>query len=147
VTSTPNERETGGRAMTGATPRLVGLIVFLGGIVMIVMVFLWAYALYGSVGDELNQVAISQAIPTINPAASDSDSPTWLRGVRLCRQSQARRPPTVEQRASRCIFPVPAAFLAGPVPPVGRDCSVAVLCFPQVPRYLSPGRLSHHRCH
>jgi len=75
VTSTPNERETGGRAMTGATPRLVGLIVFLGGIVMIVMVFLWAYALYGSVGDELNQVAISQAIPTINPAASDSDQP------------------------------------------------------------------------
>jgi len=42
---------------------------------MIVMVFVWAYALYSSVGDELNQVAISQAIPTTNPAATDSDQP------------------------------------------------------------------------
>ena len=42
---------------------------------MIVMVFVWAYALYSSVGDELNQVTISQAIPTTNPAVTDSDQP------------------------------------------------------------------------
>ena len=71
MASTSNEKETGRQAITGDTPRLVGLVVFLGGIAMIVMVFLWAYALYSSVGDELNQVAISQAIPTTNPAAGD----------------------------------------------------------------------------
>jgi len=75
VPSTSNEEETGRRAIGGDTPRLVGLMVFLGGIVMIVMVFVWAYALYSSVGDELNQVAISQAIPTTNPAAAQSDQP------------------------------------------------------------------------
>jgi len=75
VTSTPNEQETRRRRITSDTPRLVGLMVFLGGIAMIVMVFVWAYALYSSVGDELNQVAISQAPPVTNPAASDSDQP------------------------------------------------------------------------
>ncbi len=65
----------GTSSITGDTPRLVGLMVFLGGIAMIVMVFVWAYALYSSVGDELNQVAISQATPTTNPADSDSDQP------------------------------------------------------------------------
>jgi len=74
VTSTSNEGETGRRAITSDTPRLVGLVVFLGGIAMIVMVFVWAYALYSSVGDELNQVAISQAIPTTNPAAGEPPS-------------------------------------------------------------------------
>ena len=75
MASTSDEKETGRQAITGDTPRLVGLMVFLGGIAMIVMVFVWAYALYSSVGDELNQVAISQAIPTTNPAATDSDQP------------------------------------------------------------------------
>ncbi len=75
MTSTSDEKETGRQAITGDTPRLVGLVVFLGGIAMIVMVFLWAYALYSSVGGELNQVAISQAIPATNPAAGDSDQP------------------------------------------------------------------------
>ncbi len=75
MTSTSNDEETGCRAVTGDTPRLVGLMVFLGGIAMIVMVFVWAYALYGSVDAKLNQVAISRAIPTTNPAATDSDQP------------------------------------------------------------------------
>ena len=73
--STSNEEETGRRGITSDTPRLVGLMVFLGGIAMIVMVFVWAYALYGSVGDELNQVAINQATPTANPATSNRDRP------------------------------------------------------------------------
>jgi len=75
VTSTSNEQETGRRGITGDMPRLVGLMVFLGGIAMIVMVFVWAYALYSSVGDELNQVAISQATPTTNPAAGANEQP------------------------------------------------------------------------
>ncbi len=75
MANTSNERETGGRAMISDTPRLVGLVVFLGGIAMVVMVFVWAYALYSSVGDELNQVAISRAVPTTNPAAAQSDQP------------------------------------------------------------------------
>ncbi len=75
MTSTSNEQESGHQAITGDTPRLVGLLVFFGGIAMIVMVFLWAYALYNSVGDELNQIAISQAIPTTHPAAGDSERP------------------------------------------------------------------------
>ena len=75
MTITSNGERTGGRGMIGDTPRLVGLVVFFGGIAMIVMVFVWAYTLYSSVGDELNQVAISQATATTNPAAGDSDQP------------------------------------------------------------------------
>jgi len=75
MSSTSDEQGTGHRAITRDTPRLVGLIVFLAGIAMIVMVFVWAYALYSSAGDELNQVAISQATPTTNPAAGDSEQP------------------------------------------------------------------------
>jgi len=75
VTNASNEQETRRRAIIGDTPRLVGLMVFLGGIAMIVMVFVWAYALYGSVGDELNRVAISQGTPMTNPAAGDNEQP------------------------------------------------------------------------
>ena len=75
MTSTSNEEETGRRAITGDTPRLVGLVVFLGGIAMIVMVFVWAYALYSSVGEELNQMAVSRAAATVNPAVAQRDQP------------------------------------------------------------------------
>ena len=74
--STPSEEETGRRTILSDPSRLVGLAVFLGGIVMIVLVFIWAYALFDSVGDELNQVAISQTVPATNPAASDSKQPS-----------------------------------------------------------------------
>ncbi len=75
MTNASNGQQTRHRGLTVDTPRLVGLMVFLGGIAMIVMVFVWAYALYSSVDDELNQVAISQATPTTNPAARDNEQP------------------------------------------------------------------------
>jgi len=71
VQSTPSEEGTGRSTIISDPPRLVGLAVFLGGIVMIVLVFVWAYALFESVGEELNQIAISQTAPATNPAASD----------------------------------------------------------------------------
>ncbi len=66
--------DSGGRAVSSDTTRLVGLVVFLAGVAMIIMVFVWAYGLFSNIDTEIAQVPAQPAVT--NPAAApDTQAP------------------------------------------------------------------------
>ena len=50
------------------TMRLIGLLIFLAGVVMIVLVFAWTYRLFGTIDSSFTQV--SNTAPVTNPAVT-----------------------------------------------------------------------------
>ena len=55
-------------ALSGDTMRLIGLLIFLAGVVMIVLVFAWTYRLFGTIDSSFTQV--SNTAPVTNPAVT-----------------------------------------------------------------------------
>ena len=60
--------------LSSDTMRLIGLVVFLGGVAMIIMVFAWTYTLFSGMDTRIAQVATSVAVN--HPAvAGDMETP------------------------------------------------------------------------
>lgn len=62
-----NRTEATGIIISGQTTHLIGVVVFLGGVIMLIMVFVWTYTLLAGVDYQTSQ--ISSAAPVANPAA------------------------------------------------------------------------------
>ncbi len=66
--------DSGRRDVSSDTVRLVGLVVFLAGVAMIIMVFVWAYALFSNIDTEITQTPTQPAV-TSPAAAPDTEAP------------------------------------------------------------------------
>ena len=64
------DTDSGARTASSDTMRRIGLAVFLAGVAMIIMVFVWAYGLFGSIDTEIAEVFTTPAVT--NPAAAST---------------------------------------------------------------------------
>ena len=62
------DTKTGRLTLSGDTVRLIGLLIFLAGVVMIILVFAWTYTLFGTIDGTFAHV--STTTPATNPAVT-----------------------------------------------------------------------------
>lgn len=65
--------QTNREPMSNGTTRLIGLLVFLAGVAMIALVFIWAYGLFSSAGQEFSKVTVTQTTPVPSPATAGGE--------------------------------------------------------------------------